>query len=157
MQDPNPNEVVIPVLAEEIAVGKQEVTRGVVRVHKRVATREEVVEVPVASEELLVERRPINTVVEGEAPQVREEEGVIIIPVLEEVLVVEKRLILREEVRLSKKITAGTAQQTVLLRHETVEIERLAGDQASAGLEHGHAAADGGSPAAGAAGGHMQG
>ncbi len=119
------DEVVIPVIAEEIMVGTQQVTRGVVRVHKRVETQEQVVDAPVSAEEVIVERLPINALVEGEAPQIREEDGVVIIPVLEEVLVVEKRLMLREEVRLTKRVTESSVPQTVSLRHEVVDIERL--------------------------------
>lgn len=120
-------ELVIPVVAEEVIVGKQQVIRGGVRVHKRVATREEVVETPVSAEEVLVERLPMNIFVTGDPPQVREEDGVVIIPVLEEVLVVEKRLLLREEVRLTKRVTQSNVPQTVLLRQEVVEVERLDG------------------------------
>jgi uncharacterized protein (TIGR02271 family) len=120
------DEVVIPVIAEEIMVGRQQVTRGVVRVQKRVETQEQVVDTPVSAEEVSVERLPINAFVEGEAPQIREEDGVVIIPVLEEVLVVEKRLMLREEVRLTKRVTKSSVPQTVSLRHEVVDIERLA-------------------------------
>jgi uncharacterized protein (TIGR02271 family) len=146
-------EIVIPVLAEEVMVGKQQVTRGGVRVHKRVATREEVVDAPISAEEVLVERLPINAFVSGDPPQVREEDGVVIIPVLEEVLVVEKRLFLREEVRLTTRITQSSVPQTVLLRHEVVDIERFEGathagaapQSASAGVEH--TAADGTNPA----------
>jgi len=122
------DEVVIPVVAEEITVGKQQVTRGVVRVHKRVTTQEKTVDATVSAEEVLVERLPINALVEGEAPQIREEDGVVIIPVLEEVLVVEKRLLLREEVRLTKRLTKSSAPQTVLLRQEVVDIERTEAD-----------------------------
>ena len=90
-------------VAEEILIGTEQVTRGVVRVHKHVVTEEKTVDAAVSAEEVVVERLPINQLVEGDAPQVREEDGIVIIPVLEEVLVVEKRLLLREEVRLSKR------------------------------------------------------
>jgi uncharacterized protein (TIGR02271 family) len=122
------DEIVIPVIAEEILVGKQQVTRGVVRVHKRVETQEKVVDAPISAEEIVVERLPIHAFVDGAPPQIREEDGVVIIPVLEEVLVVEKRLFLREEVHLTRQVTTSTVPQTVLVRHEVVEIERVAAD-----------------------------
>jgi uncharacterized protein (TIGR02271 family) len=121
-------DLIIPVVAEEIMVGTQQVTRGVVRVHKHVTTQEKTIDAAVNAEEVIVERLPINALVEGEAPQVREEDGVVIIPVFEEVLVIEKRLILREEVRLSKRVTSSNVPQTVVLRQETVEIERTGPD-----------------------------
>ncbi len=123
------DEIVIPVIVEEIAVSRQQTARGAVRVHKRVETHTATVEAPLTTEEVTVERVPINALVEGAAPQMREEDGVTIIPVLEEVLVVEKRLLLREEVRLTRRATTADAPQTVTLRRETVEIERAAFDE----------------------------
>src|SRR5262245_36900112 len=45
-------EVVIPVIAEELSVETTRVARGKVRVHKRVETRQESVDVPVIREEV---------------------------------------------------------------------------------------------------------
>jgi stress response protein YsnF len=56
---------------------------------------------------------------------VRNEDGVVIVPVFEEVLVVEKRLVLREEIRLRIAVSADPAEQTVSLRRQRVEVERL--------------------------------
>lgn len=118
-------QLVIPVVAEELQVSTEEVTRGVVRVRTHVETTEEVVDAPITAEEVQIERVPVHALVEGDPPQVREEDGIVIFPVLEEVLVVEKRLMLREEIRLSKRVTQSSAPQTVLLRREVVDIERL--------------------------------
>lgn len=126
------DDLVIPVVAEEILIGTEQVTRGVVRVHKHVVTEEKTVDAAVSAEEVIVERLPVNQLVEGDAPQVREENGTVIIPVLEEVLVVEKRLLLREEVRLSKRTTSSNVPQTVVLRREVVDIERSEADEPSA-------------------------
>ena len=125
------DDLVIPVVAEEISIGTEQVTRGVVRVHKHVVTEEKTVDAAVSAEEVVVERLPINQLVEGDAPEVREENGTVIIPVLEEVLVVEKRLLLREEVHLSKRMIRSNAPQTVTLRHEVVDIERSEADESS--------------------------
>jgi len=126
------DDLVIPVVAEEILIGTEQVTRGVVRVHKHVVTEEKTVDAAVTAEEVVVERLPVNQLVEGDAPQVREENGTVIIPVLEEVLVVEKRLLLREEVHLSKRTTRSNAPQTVVLRREVVDVERTEADEPSA-------------------------
>ena len=124
-------DLVIPVVAEEISIGTEQVTRGVVRVHKHVVSEEKTVDAAVSTEEVVVERLPINQLVEGAAPQVREENGIVIIPVFEEVLVVEKRLLLREEVHLSKRMIRSNVPQTVTLRHEVVDIERSGADESS--------------------------
>lgn len=117
-------EVVIPVIAEELTVEKQRVARGKVRVNKRVETREEVVDTPVVHEEVVIDRIPINKFVGEVTAEVRDEDGVLIIPLVEEVLVVEKRLLVREEVRVSKRRTTTSTPQTVFLRREVVDIER---------------------------------
>ncbi len=125
------DDLVIPVVAEEIHIGTEQVTRGIVRVHKHVVTEEKTVDAAITAEEVVVARVPVNQFVEGDAPQVREEDGIVIIPVLEEVLVVEKRLLLREEVRLSKRMTSSNVPQTVVLRREVVDIERSEADESS--------------------------
>lgn len=130
-------EVVIPVIAEELSVSRRRVVRGRVRVHKRVEAHEQVVDEPTIREEVTVERVAINKLVEGDPPEPREEDGVLIIPVLEEVLVVEKRLVLREELRVGRRRTTISNPQTVVLRREVVEIERIAGDEPAAGEAHG--------------------
>ncbi len=121
-------EVVIPVIAEELTVETHQVERGRVRVRKRVETREEAVDAPTVREEVVVERIPVNRFVDDEAPGVRDEDGVLVVPVIEEVLVVEKRLMVREEVRVSKRRTTTSTPQTVVLRREVVDIEREAPD-----------------------------
>lgn len=125
------DDLVIPVVAEEISIGTEQVTRGVVRVHKHVVTEEKCVDADISAEEVVVERLPFNQLVEGDAPEVREENGIVIIPVLEEVLVVEKRLLLREEVHLSKRMIRSNVPQTVTLRREVVDIERSEADESS--------------------------
>jgi uncharacterized protein (TIGR02271 family) len=118
------DEVYIPVVAEELSVEKKLVERGRVRVIKRVESREEEVELPLTSEEIRIERIPYNTIIDGEVPKVREEDGFLVVPLLEEVLVVEKRLLLREEIRVAKRLSTTTSKQTVVLRREVVDIER---------------------------------
>ena len=78
-------EVMIPVVAEELIVEKEQVVRGKVRVHKRIETREEVVNTPTFREAIRVVRVPMNTYIEDVVPEVREEDGVLVIPIIEEV------------------------------------------------------------------------
>ncbi len=118
-------EIVIPVVAEELSIERQRVKRGTVRVHKRIATREEVVDEPTIREEIHVEHVPVNALVEGEPPQPRTEGDVFIIPIIEEVLVVERRLLVREEVHISRRRTQVSNPQRVTLRREYVEVERI--------------------------------
>src|SRR5262249_56924020 len=94
-------------------------------VDRRVETDAQTVETPLAHEEVVVERVSIDRPVEGAAPEPREENGVLVIPVLEEIAVVEKRLVLREEVRVSRRRTTTTASQVVTLRHDVADVERF--------------------------------
>jgi uncharacterized protein (TIGR02271 family) len=120
------DQIVIPVVVEELNVEKRRIARGIVRIHKRVETREEVVDEPLIREEMDVERVAIDRLVEGDVPQARQEGDVLIIPILEEALVVEKRLLLREELRVTKRRTTISNPQPVTLRREVVDIERVA-------------------------------
>lgn len=96
------------------------------RVRARVVTdiREEPLEAAGWRETVDVERVPVDRVVTAaEGP--REEDGVTVIPVYEEVLVVEKRLVLREEVRLVRRREAVPGPESIQLRRQRVEVERL--------------------------------
>lgn len=115
---------VIPVVAEELNVGRRSVEAGRVRVKKVVQEHQEVVDEPVFAEEVVVERLPVNQVVQT-APEPRQEGDTMVFPVLEEVLVVERRLMLKEEVRVTKRVTEAREPQTVTLRSENVTIERI--------------------------------
>ncbi|MFZ0591130.1 MAG: DUF2382 domain-containing protein [Bryobacteraceae bacterium] len=75
------------------------------------------IDASLAKEEVDVQRIIVNRVLSAPA-EVRVENGVTIIPVMEEVLKVEKQLILREEVRISKKRTLQRGPQIVSLRKE---------------------------------------
>jgi uncharacterized protein (TIGR02271 family) len=121
--------VVIPVVAEEIAVGTREVEAGRVRLTKLVREEQQTVDQPLFAEEVNVERVAVNRVVDGPV-EVRHEGDTMIVPLLEEVLVIEKRLMLREEVRVTKRRTETHQPQTVTLRKEDVKVERIpaAGD-----------------------------
>jgi len=115
--------VVVPVVAEELAVSTRTVERGVVRVRKLVHARDERVEQPLVREEVQVEHIPIGRVID-QVPGPRNEGDTLIIPVLEEVLVVEKRLVLKEEVRITRRRITEPSTQDVTLRTEEVVVER---------------------------------
>jgi stress response protein YsnF len=116
--------VVIPVLAEELSVGKiTEKTGRALRV--RVTAREETQRIPVIDhvEELSVERVPVNRLVDARAAA-REEGDVLIVPVYEAVAVVEQRLMLREDLRITRRQRTVTREEEVVLRREVAIVER---------------------------------
>jgi len=119
-----PDNIVVPVIVEELAVKTHRVERGRVQIHKRVEAHEEIVQIPTVCEQVHVERIPINKLLDDVAPEVHEENGVLIIPLVEEVLTPENRLMLREEVRISKRRFETVTCRKVVLRREVVEIVR---------------------------------
>lgn len=120
--------MVVPVIAEELDVSRRVVTTGVVRVHKLVQERTELVDEALLREEVVVERVPMDRVVDT-IPTTYSEGDTLVIPVVEEVLVVEKRMLLKEEVRITKRAVRESSPQEVTLRSERVEVERLPADE----------------------------
>jgi uncharacterized protein (TIGR02271 family) len=125
---------VIPVMEEELRVGKRVVETGRVRVTKTVHEREEVVDEPLLREEYDVERVPVDAFVDAPVGP-RYEGETLVVPVLEEVLVVEKRLVVREELRITRRRTEEHRPQRVTLLSEEVSVERAGVDDARADAE----------------------
>lgn len=120
-------ELRVPVIAEQLDVTKRQVTRGTVHVRKRVRERDEVVDEPGFEEYVDVERVPINKPVDGPVEK-RQDGDTLVIPILEEVLVVQKRLVLREEVRITKRRREVHHQQSVSVRRDEVTVSREGDD-----------------------------
>ena len=121
---------VVELAQEQLEIGKREVERGRVVVRTRVEERDEIAEIELRQDEVTVERIPRGMPVET-TPIVREEDGVLIVPVVEEQLVLTKRLILKEEVRITRRSRTETVREPMRLRSEQVDIERLEGRAAT--------------------------
>jgi uncharacterized protein (TIGR02271 family) len=114
-------------LAEEhLEIAKREVERGRVVIRTRVEERDEVAEIELQQEDVTVERVPRDVPVET-VPAVHEEDGVLIIPIVEEQLVVTTSLILKEEIRITRRSRTELVREPVRLRSERVDIERREG------------------------------
>jgi uncharacterized protein (TIGR02271 family) len=120
--------VIIPVMEERIAVGKRERETGRVRLVKTVREERETVDKPLFREHVDVERVTINRPLE-EPVESRYEGDTLIVPVLEEVLYIEKRLMLKEELRITRRRVEERHPEEVTLRKEEVRVERLEGDR----------------------------
>jgi uncharacterized protein (TIGR02271 family) len=116
--------LVLPVIEETLVVETRPVETGRVRIRKVVHEREELVDEPLLREEVAIERVPINRVVEGPIP-VRSEGDTMIVSVLEEVLVVETRLLLKEELRITRRRTETHRPVPVTVRRADVTVERV--------------------------------
>ncbi len=115
--------VIIPVVAEELEVHKVVHATGTVRIQKFVRESETIVNEDLNSDTIQVERVPMDVVIES-PPPIRTEGDVTIIPVVKEVLVVVKQLHLVEELRITRRTTTTNQQQAVTLRAEEIVVER---------------------------------
>ncbi len=104
---------------EELHPGVRQREAGSVNVKKSVRTEQEEVRVPKRREEVEVERVPVGQEV-AEAEFGDEE---VVVQVFEEEVVVSKRIVLKEEIRLRKKVREDVEVVEVDLRKEEVEID----------------------------------
>ncbi len=104
---------------EELSTGVRQREAGSMNVKKSVRTEREEVRVPRRREEVEVERVPTNQEVEG--AEFGDEE--VVVQVFEEEVVVSKRIVLKEEIRLRKRVVEEIETFEVDLRKEEVEID----------------------------------
>ena len=117
----------IPLVGEELSVGKRKVETGRVRVRKTMRKRTETVDQPLISEEFSVERVPIDSPVGEALPAARWEGETMIVPVLEERLAVERQWWIREELHLTRRRRETHSPRNFELRSEEVSVERQGG------------------------------
>jgi uncharacterized protein (TIGR02271 family) len=114
----------LTLLAEELSVGKEAVETGRVRVSKQTHMREVAID-----EDLLRQSADIETIPIGrqifEMPSVRHEGETIIVPIVEEILHTERRLILKEEVRITRRKTTEQFHDRVTLRYQEAVVTRV--------------------------------
>jgi uncharacterized protein (TIGR02271 family) len=117
-------EAVIPVIEEAVNVDKQWVETGRVRITRRSREEEQVINAVALHEEVDVQRVPINQPISGPV-DARYEGDTLVIPVVEEVVVVEKRLVLKEELRVTRRRVETPVEQPVTVRKDEVIVEHL--------------------------------
>jgi uncharacterized protein (TIGR02271 family) len=118
------DDIVIPVVEEEIATGIRAVKTGAVRVDKHVEKRVRRVHAPLIHEDVEVRRVPINRVITA-MPKPRKRGGTVIVPVVEEEIVVTKRLVLKEEIHMVKRRTRQQVTKEVEVNREQAVVRRL--------------------------------
>ncbi len=104
---------------EELGTGVRQREAGSMNVKKSVRTEREEVRVPKRREEVEVERVPTNREVAD--AEFGDEE--VVVQVFEEEVVVSKRIVLKEEIRLRKRVVEEVETFEVDLRKEEVEID----------------------------------
>jgi uncharacterized protein (TIGR02271 family) len=118
--------LVVPLVEEQLLVNKEWVEAGAAQIRKQVETTRQTIPVELAHEEVHVERVAVNRELPGgEAPAPRQEGDTLVIPVVEEEVVVMKRLILREEVRVTKRRVSRQEEVSDVVRREHINIEGI--------------------------------
>ncbi|WP_266205365.1 YsnF/AvaK domain-containing protein [Pontibacter kalidii] len=118
-------EETIPVVEEQVQIGKREVETAKVHISKKVHEELKDVDIPSMHEEVEVERVAMNKFVDEAPPPVRYEGDKMIISVLKEEVVLQKRLVLVEELHVTKKQVETHQTEKMPLRKEEVTIERV--------------------------------
>lgn len=117
-------EATLPVIEEELAVGKREVERGGVRVRSRIVERPVEESVRLREERVSVERRPVNRPVTDEDIRLFRE-GTFEVTERAEVPVVAKQTRVVEEVSVNKEVGERTETITDTVRRTDVEVEEV--------------------------------
>jgi len=128
-------ESVVPVVNEEIQVGKRQVEGGGVRINTQMVEKPVQEQVQLREEHVNVERRPVNReVTRGDLAAF--EEGVIEVTATSEQAVVSKQARVVEEIVVSKDVANRTETINDSVRQTEVQVEQIpAGNQRTARVE----------------------
>jgi len=118
------DEIVLPLLAEEVTVNRMQVSTGRVRVSTVTREREQVVDEFLNREDVEIEHKPVGKVVER-MPAVRRTRNTVIIPVVEEMITISRQLVVREEVHIRLVGRKRRFRQPITLRRQEAVISRL--------------------------------
>ena len=129
MNDPLSDKLFVPISEERAVLSTREVVTAKVRVTTRVETHQELIQEALRREDVAVERVAVGRDVDV-APAIRQEGDVFVYPIVEERLVVEKRLFLKEELRITYRVTTEEVAEVVDLRKVHADVERTPVDVA---------------------------
>ena len=118
---------VIPVLAEDLVVGKREVNRGGVRVYSHVVSEPVSQDVTLRNERVVMERRPVDRAATA-ADFTSGKDSTIELNAMGEEALVGKTSRVVEEIRLGKESDTRTETVNENLRHTEVEVTELPSD-----------------------------
>jgi stress response protein YsnF len=118
------DDVVVPVVSEELHAGAAPVVTGGVRVTKRVHTHDEILEQELRRTHAEVKRVKTDRVVDGPQPA-RREGATLIVPIVSEILRVEKQWVVTEEIHITQTEQTDRVRQTVPVSREEAQVERM--------------------------------
>jgi len=126
--------VAIPVVEEELKVGKRDVQRGGVRVYRYVTEQPVQETITLRDETVRVERQPADRPVTGNVDLFKEE--TIELSEVDEEPVVSKQARVVEEVTIFKDVEEHAATIRDTVRRTDVNVEQLSGESPSASLDN---------------------
>lgn len=124
LRDLNDSDYVLPIVEEQLQVGKRSVERGRMRIYSKVTETPVEEQVSLRSEHVNVERRPVNRAV-TEADMASMKEGTIEMTEMAEEAVVSKRARVIEEVVVRKEASEHTETVRDTVRRTDVNVEQL--------------------------------
>ena len=116
-------EQVIPLVSEQMQVGKKTVVTGTVRLHRETESFTDTVGIDLTRVGWEVTRVPVGLRV-PERPEIRAEGEVTIYPLVEERLVAHREYFLLEEVHVRRVATTTEASSTLELQRDVLRVER---------------------------------
>src|SRR4029434_6536674 len=116
-------EVTIPVVQEDVTIGKREVERGHVRIYSRVTEQPVEEAVRLREERVTVERRPVDRPATEADLAAAQQEGIELTETAEEPVVTRRARVV-EEVVVQKEETERTETVRGTERHTEVEVQR---------------------------------
>ena len=116
--------MVVPVLEERLEVNRKIVETGKVILEKHTHEYRKALNETLAVRTFEIEHVPMDQVV-ADVPPIRQEGNTTIYPVVEERLVLTKELVLREEVRVTRRDTEKRDSRVVTLQRESVTVNRV--------------------------------
>lgn len=131
---PGSTSTTIPVVQEQLKVGKREVQRGGVRVFSRIVETPVDQSIGLRQEHVSVERHAVDQPVGMNDPTAFKEQTIELRETAEEA-VVEKSARVVEEVVVGKQVSAHEEKIHDTLRHTEVEIEQLGAGAVTAGVD----------------------
>lgn len=114
----------VPVVEEQLEVGKVEREAGAVRIKKDVVSETQTVEVPVRKEVLSVERVPVDPTQPVAAGTQAPTSAEVRVPLHEEEVVVSKRPVIKEEVRVQTHAVEEKRAVAEELKREEVSVSQ---------------------------------
>lgn len=122
--DHHENDVVVPVVSEEVHADAVPVQTGGVRVTKRVVPHDEVIQQELRKGRVEIKRVKVDRIVDG--PQQPQRVGdTLIVPVVSETLHIEKQWVVTEEIHITQIEERENVEQRVTVNQEEAAVERL--------------------------------